>query len=240
MILETGEMLGRIERARSLRALWSLVRRYFNRAGFGAVAYILFDRGRMSDVVALLEHGFSTEIVDAYAKMGNGQNDPTLRVVMATGRPDTPSRVAARYNLSPEERRYRRTMDQLAAGDALSLPLYGPHGRDAYAILAKPSDPDFYRKARRTELHMVAQAAHLKAFTLSRRRAPVEGHGLSPREVEILRWVARGKSNGVIAEILEISPGTVDTYLRRLFEKLNVTDRTSAAVKGVGMGLIRV
>ena len=51
--------------------------------------------------------------------------------------------------------------------------------------------------------------------------------------------MAQGKSNGVIADILSISPGTVDTYLRRIFEKLDVTDRTSAAVKGVSMGLIR-
>ena len=61
---------------------------------------------------------------------------------------------------------------------------------------------------------------------------------LSSREKEILDWVARGKSNSVIAEILEISPGTVDTYMRRIYVKLDVSDRTSAAVKGVGMGLI--
>jgi DNA-binding NarL/FixJ family response regulator len=42
----------------------------------------------------------------------------------------------------------------------------------------------------------------------------------------------------VIAEILAISPGTVDTYMRRIYDKLEVSDRTSAAVKGVGMGLI--
>jgi DNA-binding CsgD family transcriptional regulator len=68
---------------------------------------------------------------------------------------------------------------------------------------------------------------------------PVEiDNPLSARELEILRWVAQGKSNVVIADILQISSGTVDTYLRRVFEKLNVADRTSAAVKGVGLGLI--
>ena len=61
---------------------------------------------------------------------------------------------------------------------------------------------------------------------------------LSGREMEILDWVARGKSNSVIAEILNLSAGTVDTYLRRIYDKLDVSDRTSAAVRGVGMGLI--
>lgn len=233
-------MFGRIERVRSLSALWSLMLEYFTGQGFRAVAYVLFDRGRRGEAIALLEQGFEPEIVHAYAAMGYGQHDPTLRVVMATGRPDTPSRVAERFNLSPDEKRYKGLMEGLDAGDALSLPLYGPHGRDAYGILGRPVDPDFSRNVRRTELHMVAQAAHLKGFSLSRRRKPLDGHGLSPREVEILRWVGQGKSNGVIADILEISPGTVDTYLRRIFEKLNVTDRTSAAVKGVSMGLIRV
>jgi DNA-binding CsgD family transcriptional regulator len=240
MALEIGELFGRIERASSLSALWSLMLRYFQEQGFGAVAYILFDRGRMGEAVALLEHGFPPEIVSSYAEMGYGQHDPTLRVVMATGRPEAPSRVIERFNLSPDEKQYKGRMTGLGAEDALSLPLYGPHGRDAYGILGLPVDPDFLRKARRMELHMAAQAAHIKGFRLLRRRKARDGHGLSPREVEILRWVARGKSNSVIAEILGISPGTVDTYLRRIFEKLKVTDRTSAAVKGVGMGLIRV
>ena len=38
--------------------------------------------------------------------------------------------------------------------------------------------------------------------------------------------------------ILSLSGATVDTYLRRIYEKLDVSDRTSAAVVGVGMGLI--
>lgn len=240
MALEAGELFAQIDRARSLSRLWTLMIRYFTGQGFGAVAYVLFDRGRVGEAVALLEHGFPPDVVHAYAEMGYGQHDPTLRVVMATGRPDTPYRVRERFHLSPDERHYRTTMEGLDTGDALSLPLFGPHGRDAYGILGYPSDPDFYRKARRTELHMAAQAAHLKTFSLLTRRLRPDTQGLSPREVEILRWVAKGKSNSVIADILEISAGTVDTYLRRIFEKLKVTDRTSAAVKGVSLGLIRV
>ncbi len=61
---------------------------------------------------------------------------------------------------------------------------------------------------------------------------------LSRREVEVLGWVARGKSNGLIGEILGISSATVDAHLRRIYLKLGVFDRISAAVRGIGTGLI--
>jgi DNA-binding NarL/FixJ family response regulator len=48
---------------------------------------------------------------------------------------------------------------------------------------------------------------------------------LSPREQEIVRLTARGMSNKTIAAVLEISPWTVSTYIRRIFSKLNVNSR---------------
>lgn len=48
---------------------------------------------------------------------------------------------------------------------------------------------------------------------------------LSPREKEIVRLVAKGLPNKVISDVLDISPWTVATYLRRIFSKLGVTSR---------------
>ena len=62
--------------------------------------------------------------------------------------------------------------------------------------------------------------------------------GLSEREREIMLWVTRGKSNSVIGSILGISASTVDTYMRRIFRKLDVADRTSAAMRAVAIGAI--
>jgi DNA-binding CsgD family transcriptional regulator len=61
---------------------------------------------------------------------------------------------------------------------------------------------------------------------------------LSTREAEVLSWVARGKTNGSIGDILGISAHTVDAHLRRIYLKLGVADRISAALKGLGFGLI--
>jgi DNA-binding NarL/FixJ family response regulator len=61
---------------------------------------------------------------------------------------------------------------------------------------------------------------------------------LSPREVEVLRLVAQGQTNRQIGQNLLISLGTVKIYVHRIIEKLRVSDRTQAAVKGVELGLV--
>jgi DNA-binding NarL/FixJ family response regulator len=53
-------------------------------------------------------------------------------------------------------------------------------------------------------------------------------HGLTPRELEVLRLVAAGRSNAQIAHTLSISPRTVTTHLTKIFTKLRVSSRTGA------------
>ncbi len=53
--------------------------------------------------------------------------------------------------------------------------------------------------------------------------------GLTQREAEVLLWIARGKSNRDVAEILTLSPRTVNKHLEQIFTKLGVENRTSAA-----------
>ena len=54
---------------------------------------------------------------------------------------------------------------------------------------------------------------------------------LTPREAEVLGWVARGKTNKEIAGILSVSPHTVRTQLEHVFEKLDVHTRTAAVAR---------
>ena len=57
-----------------------------------------------------------------------------------------------------------------------------------------------------------------------------EGVILTVRETEVLRLVAKGFSNREIASILSIRPDTIKTHVKNIFYKLDVTDRTEAAV----------
>jgi DNA-binding response OmpR family regulator/DNA-binding CsgD family transcriptional regulator len=57
---------------------------------------------------------------------------------------------------------------------------------------------------------------------------------LTTREAEVLIWIARGKSNRDISDILGISPRTVNKHLEGIFTKLGVENRASAAALAVG------
>lgn len=62
---------------------------------------------------------------------------------------------------------------------------------------------------------------------------------LTQREAEVLFWIARGKSNRDIAEILDLSPRTVNKHLEQIYAKLGVENRASAAALAVRTLVIR-
>ena len=53
---------------------------------------------------------------------------------------------------------------------------------------------------------------------------------LTPREAEVLFWISQGKSNHDIGVILGAKTGTICKHVEHIFSKLNVENRTSAAV----------
>lgn len=63
--------------------------------------------------------------------------------------------------------------------------------------------------------------------------ARLEPLGLTPREAEILFWIAHGKTNGEIGVILELAPNTVKKHVQNLLPKLGVETRIAAALRAM-------
>jgi DNA-binding NarL/FixJ family response regulator len=99
-------------------------------------------------------------------------------------------------------------------------------------------------------IEVVAAGEALLSPSLTRRRierhvrGPAPGHTtellgrLTEREREVLKLVARGRSNEEIAVQLFVSPATVKTHINRLFAKLRVTSRVQAVVLAYESGLV--
>jgi two-component system NarL family response regulator len=67
-----------------------------------------------------------------------------------------------------------------------------------------------------------------------------ENHGLTKRELEVLELVAKGDNNKSIAEKLFISEKTVKNHLTNIFQKLEVTDRTQAALYAIKNKIVEI
>jgi NarL family two-component system response regulator LiaR len=133
-----------------------------------------------------------------------GERRPQTRVVMLTSYADE-----------------RRAMEAVDAG-ASGFLLKDASPRDVAAAI---------RAAHRGEavLHP-AVAAKLLA---ERRRPPAAHADLTARELEVLRLIARGLQNKQIAAQLHLSEKTVKTHVSAILRKLDVTDRTQAAMYAV-------
>ncbi len=63
---------------------------------------------------------------------------------------------------------------------------------------------------------------------------------LSPREIEVLRLLARGLSNKEIGAQLGVVEGTVKIHITNIFSKLGVSDRTQALIEAIKRGIVEV
>jgi DNA-binding NarL/FixJ family response regulator len=102
-----------------------------------------------------------------------------------------------------------------------------------------------------TAIRVVAAGEALLAPSITRRlieefarrppanARPMELEGLSPRELEVLRLVARGLSNAEIAAELYVGDATVKTHVSRILQKLALRDRVQAVVLAYECGLLQ-
>jgi DNA-binding response OmpR family regulator len=86
---------------------------------------------------------------------------------------------------------------------------------------------DYVVKPVRIEEVLARLATHLRNAWGTRPRLDLAA--LTPRETEVLSWLAKGKTNRDIAEILGLSHRTVNKHLEHIFEKLGVETRAAAA-----------
>ena len=219
------------------QSLWSAFLAYFRAHAIDALCVVQDPPVGAPDanVVLVGAYGLPEWFVQAYRERLH-RSDPAHRYARTHSRPFFWSRTPEIRPFSDDEKTFLLEFEKLGIGEWLSIPVFGPHGRNGYLGLATPP-PDQISESDLREFQAVAQMGHQRYCELQMENfeAPV---ALSRREREILEWVARGKSNTTIAGILGISRNTVDTHLRRTYEKLSVTDRTVAAVRGISLGLI--
>lgn len=186
----------------------------------------------------VVSHGVPEAWLDEYRRKKLHLVDPIPMIAAVTSRPFRWSDTPRLAKLSAEAQDFMDLLEAANIGDGLAMQVYGPNMRNAFVALGfGGTDPELTRD-QIAELQCGIQFSHVCYCRLTERRLRLSAT-LSPREAEVLEWMARGKSNAVIADILGISRHTVDTLTRRIYEKLKVNDRTTAVIRGLRDGLVK-
>lgn len=163
------------------------------------------------------------------------QFDPLPQIALIELEPIAWPSALDKIQLDARQRRYLRIAARYGLGQGIGVACFGPQGRCGFLGAVLPEGHPLPSQAELFRVHIVGQLSFLRYCRLIRRENELPL--LSNRELEVLQWMAQGKSNPVIAKILGISPSSVDIYVKRIFAKLDVTDRTSASVRAVSLGL---
>jgi DNA-binding CsgD family transcriptional regulator len=175
----------------------------------------------------------------AYYKANHYEKkDPVPQHAFETLRPFTWESIQQTRELKADAKRVMSEAREAGLLEGVAIPICGHNGELAGVGMASSTGgirPDIgvLRK-----LRTLAMEFHLAFTELEKKDRAVGNVHLTSREKEILLWVAEGKSDSIIADIIGVSHAAIRFHLNNIFKKLNANERTLATVKAIRLGLI--
>jgi LuxR family transcriptional regulator/LuxR family quorum-sensing system transcriptional regulator CciR len=228
-----------IRDSKSARDVWAAVAGYFRGGPADRVAYLHLPPLGAPDAARprFFAEGFCEDLVARFFEERLFRDTPAIRISSLVVEPVYWDELVAMEIRSDREREFLDKIKAAGVGDGVGIHAYGPNGRHGqFSLGFRPGVRRLAPEAL-NEAQWICQIAHLRYCALLTPALAPAGE-LSERESEVLAWVARGKSNVTIADILGISTHTVNAHMRNIYLKLGVFDRVTAAVRGIGSGLI--
>jgi len=148
----------------------------------------------------------------------------------------TPFRWSEIVFLTPAEREINEIVRDFNINDGIAVPVHGPGGYVGVTSVAF-ENLEAISPAERNAISVAALVLHLKMMELSPPRTS-QGPSLSPRERDCMSFIAEGKSDWEIAEVLGLAETTVLTHVQNAKRKLGARSRSHAVALCVLAGLI--
>ena len=244
MLTAIDDFIRRSEATEELDGLFDLFAETIRPFGFPAVAYLGYQFGEEVDHPPIVKSNYPAGWVERYTAKEHGLIDPVL---IGAVRGVLPFTWSMARNSRPSLAHKRRCIFDEAGAFGLRggavVPIHGFAGEFAIVCFASTDEEahfDALWQRHRHVAHVMSMHLHSRiAQALAPHRAMTEPVTLSEREAECLIWMARGKTNWEISEILSLSEKTIQTYLENTKRKLGVYTKTQAVVKAIMRGLIK-
>jgi DNA-binding CsgD family transcriptional regulator len=235
---ELIDLIGPLRGAQSLDDLRRIAATTFADLGITAYTYGGARLPRSGSAAPVIITTYPQDWVTHYVERGFQQRDPVVACGMATMLPFLWS------DLNPTKTQRQVFEEGRSAGliSGLSVPIHGPSGEFALVSLASDMPAvEFatYVETYRYHLHLAAIYCHASVSDLSAMNVEAnKAITLTSREVEVLSWIARGKTAWEVSELLNIAESTVVFHVENAKRKLGVFSRSYAVAKAISLGLI--
>lgn len=231
-----SEIFRQIDEAATRDDVLDVLAEFYRARGFRSFCFVI-PMVTKPDQFRLYERGMPPEWMRRYLERDFDLIDPVSTAATTRNEVGTLGELLKQLTVNDVGRLFVEEATRMGVTDGLAIPTSGlRHARGFFGVDNVAAED--LAKVDRSLMRAVAQHAHLRIDRIEEEHgAGIDG--LSPREAEILNWVAAGKSNPETAMILGISEATVGTHLKRLFTKLGVHDRVSAVLAGFKLGMLR-
>lgn len=216
-----------IDRAGSVASVARQFQAFVESEGFTSAACVVLDGGQELSSHNVLMNTRPQAWVDHYVSHGQMAADPVLGAVQRCPRPFVWSEVIDPGRLTATEREVMGSAADFGMAEGFVVPITDGRYTTGLVSLAGPvrrlSDQD------RARLALVSVYVHQRLVALSRRPSAGEVP-LTRRELEVVRWIAAGKSDWQVGQILSISGKTVNFHVENVKRKFGVASRIQAVV----------
>jgi DNA-binding CsgD family transcriptional regulator len=242
------DFLGRIDQfideldaCPDVEAVCQVLRTHVDALGFEWVTYQLLVPPAGAPPGRFVITTYPPEWRGRYAGEGYISHDMVLRHAARSVRPFPWLEIGRISDFTPDQQRVFNEAGEVGIRSGGTVPIHGPgHAMAQLTVASRLPDPAFARlfASGRHKLHLLATYAHERLLQLRVHDLPPVVHRLTPREVEIMTWTARGKTCEDIGQILGISDETAMKHIRNACAKLNASNKTHATAVAVRLGLI--
>jgi LuxR family quorum sensing-dependent transcriptional regulator len=200
--------------------------------GFAHVICARLPPGQLIDPRNALMCTWPQEFTEAYETRGYAEHDPILREIARIRHAVEWPQAFEKRRLTSEEKVVLEDADRLGLRFGLAIPITEASGNAGFVSISGPN-PCSDAKAR-SALTLVSIYVYHRLRALAAGRETKQR--LSRREIEVLHWIAEGKSDWQIGRILSISAKTVNYHTENLKRKFGVATRMQAVVSAIKQG----
>ncbi|HLJ00930.1 MAG TPA: LuxR family transcriptional regulator [Bradyrhizobium sp.] len=234
---ETLSFIAAVDRAGSAAAISETILSVVRPFGFSQVFAGIIPLSGMSaqqQVANVVLHWWPEQWSQRYFSHGYLFDDPTIQRIMTSTEPFFWSELEGSYRECPSAKRIMDEAKEFDLGFGFTVPMLTLDRQSAgFSIAGDRGElPPHYRGP----LQLLTMYSFGRALSLADVPPPVK---LTPREADVLQWIAEGKSDWEISKILHVSEHLVDKMARQIRTKFGAANRTQAVVQALRHRIIR-